>query len=111
MLDKNINDNLSVITGVTRGKQTVAGYTETGSVQSARTVEKSSENYTYGTVGGNLNLGLLDLSVVHHTDGVNELSAGISKETDRVTWEIGVKRSMTDLGNSNSLNAGLNIKF
>jgi len=111
MLDKNINDNLSVITGVTRGKQTVAGYTETGSVQSARTVEKYSENYTYGSVGGNLNLGLLDLSALHHTDGVNELSAGISKETDRVTWEIGVKRSMTDLGNSNSLNAGLNIKF
>jgi len=111
MLDKNINDNLSVITGVTRGKQTVAGYTETGSIQSARTVEKSSENYTYGTVGGNLNLGMLDLTALHHTNSVNELSAGISKETDRVTWEINVKRSMTDLGNSNSLNAGLNIKF
>jgi len=111
MLDKSITDNLSVITGVTRGKQSIAGYTESGSVQSTRTVAKSTENYTYGTVGGNLNLGLLDLSALHHTDGINELSAGISKETDRVTWEINVKRSMTDLGNSNSLNAGLNIKF
>lgn len=111
MLNKDLNEKLSVIGGVTRGRQSVAGYTETGSVQSARTVAKSTKYYTYGTLGGNLDLGLLGLSAVHHTDGVNELSASISKETDSVTWEIGVKRSMTDLGNSNSLDAGLNIKF
>jgi len=54
---------------------------------------------------------MLDLTALHHTNSVNELSAGISKETDRVTWEINVKRSMTDLGNSNSLNAGLTLSF
>jgi hypothetical protein len=111
MLNKDINEKLSVIGGVTKGRQTVVGYTETGSVQSARTIAKYTKNYTYGTVGGNLDLGLVNLSAVRHTDNVNELSAGISKDNNNVIWEIKVKRSMTSLGNSNSLDAGLNIKF
>lgn len=111
MLNRSINDKLSAVAGVTHGKRTVAGYEETGSSLTARSVAKSSENYTYGTLGGNLDLGLLDISAVHHTDGVNEAGVGIVKDTDKVTWEVRVKRSMTDLGNSNSLDAGLNIKF
>jgi hypothetical protein len=37
--------------GVTIGRTTVGGYTEAGSIQSARTVDKNTENYTYGEAG------------------------------------------------------------
>jgi hypothetical protein len=37
--------------GVTVGKSTVGGYEEEGSIQSARTVNKTTDNYTYGEAG------------------------------------------------------------
>ncbi len=37
--------------GVTVGRSTVGGYTEAGSIQSARTVAKTTDNYTYGEAG------------------------------------------------------------
>lgn len=37
--------------GVTAGRSTVNGYTEAGSIQSARTVGKTVNNYTYGEAG------------------------------------------------------------
>jgi hypothetical protein len=37
--------------GVTVGKSTVGGYEEGGSIQSARTVNKTTDNYTFGEAG------------------------------------------------------------
>ena len=37
--------------GVTVGRSTVGGYTEAGDIQSARTVVKTVDNYTYGEAG------------------------------------------------------------
>jgi hypothetical protein len=37
--------------GVTVGKSTVGGYEEGGSIQSARTVNKNTDNYTFGEAG------------------------------------------------------------
>ena len=37
--------------GVTAGRSTVNGYSEAGSIQSARTVAKQVDNYTYGEAG------------------------------------------------------------
>jgi hypothetical protein len=37
--------------GVTVGRSTTGGYTEAGSIQSARTVAKNTDNYTYGEAG------------------------------------------------------------
>jgi hypothetical protein len=37
--------------GVTIGRSTTGGYTEAGSIQSARTVAKNTDNYTYGEAG------------------------------------------------------------
>ena len=37
--------------GVTVGRSTVGGYTEAGSIQSARTVGKTASDYTYGEAG------------------------------------------------------------
>ena len=99
------------VIGYTRGKKSVDGYTETGSIQSARTVADSSEMYGYGTVGLRGDLGLVDFTALHHTDGTNDISLGIEKQTDKVTWRVGATRSMTDLGNTNAISAGLVIKF
>jgi hypothetical protein len=37
--------------GVTVGRSTTGGYTEAGDIQSARTVAKNTDNYTYGEAG------------------------------------------------------------
>jgi hypothetical protein len=103
--------DVSPILGVTRGKQTVDEYTETGSIQSARTVAETSENYTYGTVGASVDVGMFNLVALHNTNGVNDVSVGIERETEKVTWGIRVNKTMTDLGDTTSVTAGLSIKF
>ena len=99
------------VIGYTRGKRTIDGYVEEGSVQSARTVAETDEMYGYGTVGLRGDLGLVDFTVMHHTDGVNDISLGLEKDTGSVTWRVEGTRSMTDLGSTNAISAGLVIKF
>lgn len=99
------------VIGYTRGKRTVDAYNEAGSVQTARTVADSSEMYGYGTIGLRGDLGLVDFTAMHHTDGVNDISLGLEKETNTVTWRVETTRSMTDLGNTTSLSAGVSWKF
>jgi hypothetical protein len=99
------------VIGYTRGKRTMDGYAEAGSVQSARTIDSTSEMYGYGTVGLRGDLGLIDFTAMRHTDGVNDISLGLEKDTGKVTWRIEGTRSMTDLGNTNAVSAGLVIKF
>ena len=99
------------VIGFTRGKRTIDGYEETGSIQSTRTVADSSEMYGYGTIGLRGDLGLVDFTAMHHTDGVNDVSLGLEKDTGNVTWRVETTRSMTDLGNTNAVSAGLVWKF
>jgi len=67
--------------------------------------------YGYATVGGTLDLGPTSITALHHTDGVNDIVLGIEKETDKVTWNVKATRSMSNLGDTNSISAGLVIKF
>ena len=99
------------VIGYTRGKRSMDAYAETGSIQSARTVAESSEMYGYATVGGTLDLGPTSITALHHTDGVNDIVLGIEKETDKVTWNVKATRSMSNLGDTNAISAGLVIKF
>jgi hypothetical protein len=99
------------VIGYTRGKRTMDGYVETGNAQSARTVADTSDMYGYGTIGLRGDLGVVDFTAMHHTDGVNDISLGLEKENDRFNWRVEVQRSMTDLGNTNSLSAGISWKF
>jgi len=99
------------VIGYTRGKRTMDGYEEAGSIQSARTVAETDEMYGYGTVGLRGDLGLVDFSVMHHTDGVNDISLGLEKDTGDITWRVEGTRSMTDLGTTNAISAGMVIKF
>jgi hypothetical protein len=61
--------------GVTIGRSTVGGYTEAGDIQSARTVAKTTDNYTYGEAG------------VRYEKAIDEfrLIGDISTNTDSVT--------------------------
>ena len=99
------------VLGYTRGKKSVDSYTEAGSIQSARIVDATSDMYGFGTVGLRGDLGLVDFTAMHHTDGVNDISIGLEKDTGDVTWRIEGTRSMTDLGNTNAISAGLVVKF
>jgi len=102
---------INPVFGYTRGKKTVDGYTEAGSTQTARTVGATDDMYGYGTVGLRGDLGLVDFTVMHHTDGVNDISLGLEKDTGDVTWRVEGTRSMTDLGTTNAISAGMVIKF
>jgi len=99
------------ILGVTKGKRVTDAYTETGSVQSARTVAELSENYSYATVGASVDIGPVNLVALHNTDGVNDIRVGIERETEKGTWGIGATRTSSDLGETTSISLGLSIKF
>ena len=91
------------VVGIARGKRTVEGYTETGSSATARTVNKDSEYYTYGIVGGRADLGMPYIEVTRYTDGVNTWGVGLSEETENRTWQVGVQRTETKFGTSDRI--------
>jgi hypothetical protein len=101
------------VVGYTRGVRSVDGYTETGSIQSIRTVAESTDYYGYATIGAQATLAPgVEAQALRHTDGVSVLSLDVNKvwEEDKV-FTFGVSRSFSDLGNTTSINAGIQIKF
>lgn len=99
--------------GYTRGRTNVDGYTETGSIQSARTVADTTDYYGYATIGAQVTLAPgVEVQALRHTDGVNVLSLDFDKEwQENKSFNLGIGRSMSDLGNSTSISAGIQIKF
>ena len=99
--------------GYTRGRTNVDGYTETGSIQSARTVADTTDYYGYATIGAQATLAPgFEVQALRHTDGVNVLSLDFDKEwQENKSFNLGIGRSMSDLGNSTSISAGIQIKF
>ena len=104
-------ENVHPVIGYTRGKRTMDAYTEGGDALTARSVAESSEMYGYGTIGATVEIGLVDITGVRHTDGVNQASIGIGNKTEKFEWNVGVNRTMTDLGDTNSVSAGIGWKF
>jgi len=101
------------VIGYTRGRTTVDGYTETGSIQSARTVTDTTDYYGYATIGAQVTLAPgLEVQALRHTDGVNVLSLDFDKEwQENKSFNLGIGRSMSDLGNSTSIGASINWRF
>ena len=102
------------IVGYTYGKRKVDGYDANISILGLNDTIKvgsTNDDYSYATVGGELSLGLATITALHHTDGVNQFGIGIEKNTDKVTWNLGAERTLTDIGDSNSISAGLAIRF
>ena len=101
------------VVGFTRGVRSVDGYTETGSIQSIRTVAESTDYYGYATIGAQATLAPgVEAQALRHTDGVSVLSLDVNKawEEDKV-FTFGVSRSFSDLDNVTSISAGIQIKF
>jgi hypothetical protein len=101
------------IIGFTHGVRSVKGYTESGDIQSARTVADSTERYTFGTVGANLNVADgINLQGLYHTDGVSSFTASVEKEIRKDTTVVAnVSRNVSDLGSANTIGLGLLVKF
>jgi hypothetical protein len=87
-------------------------YTETGDIQAVRTVAKTTEDYNYGTLGAKAKLGALDIALIRHSDNTNQAKIGISKTTAKgSSFGINYTKTKTGLGTTDSIVAGLNIKF
>ena len=101
------------VVGYTRGVRSVDGYTETGSIQSIRTVAESTDYYGYATIGAQATLAPgVEAQALRHTDGVSVLSLDVNKawEEDKV-FTFGVSRSFSDLDNVTSISGGISWKF
>lgn len=100
------------ILGLTAGRNKVNGYTEAGSIQSARSVASTTKDYKFATVGASTTIGIFDVTAMHHTDKTNEATIGINKTTQSGSkFGINVARTETKLGSTNSVVAGITIKF
>ena len=110
-LAKGPGEQFRPIIGGTLGKEEVDSISY--SVNGVNLFEQSGKDSTYGyaTVGGELTLGLATITALHHTDGVNNVSLGIEKVNDNVTLSFSANRTMTNLGDTNSVSAGLVFKF
>lgn len=105
------NKTLQPVIGVARAKHSVKGYTETGSVITARTVSSVKEYDTYGILGAKLNLGPAYLEAVRYTDGVENIGIGLSKRNERTEFNIGIQRKDTKLGETDLINVRFTHKW
>ena len=103
---------IAPIIGFTKGRSAMDSYTETGDIQAVRTVAKTTENYNYGTLGAKAKLGALDIALIRHSDNTNQAKIGINKTTEKgSSFGINYTKTKTGLGTTDSIVAGLNIKF
>lgn len=104
--------NIRPVLGYTIGRNTLGGYTESGSIQSARTVAENKKDYKFATIGGKANIGIFDVAAMYHTDNTNEVAVGINHTMENGSeFGVNVVRTHTPLGKTNSVIAGLSIKF
>ena len=107
---KGDGEKLRPILGYTKGKTTVDGYTETGSVQSVRTVADSVDKYRFASVGFEFNLTpSISGSYVHDTDGTNSFALGLDKTVKGKTLTVEVGRVQTETESANTISAKLEI--
>jgi len=107
---KGDGDGLRPILGYTKGETTVDGYTETGSVQSRRTVAESVDKYRFASVGFEFDLTpSIGGSYVHDTDGTNSFALGLDKTVGGKTLTVEVGRVTTETTSANTINAKLEI--
>jgi hypothetical protein len=106
-----LNENITPIVGYTIGRRESDAWQETGFLFSQRSAEASEETYRYGTVGVEAEFEMLNLNAVRHTDGVTVVGAGLGSSTEKFDWGVGVERTITDLGESTGVKAGIKIRF
>jgi hypothetical protein len=99
--------------GYTRGQTAVNSYTETGSIQSARTVADATDYYGYATIGAQVSLASgLEAQALRYTDGVNSLSLDLDNEwEENKSTTLSVERLFSNIGNTTKISLVYNIKF
>lgn len=106
-----LNENITPILGYTIGRRESDAWQETGFLFSQRSADASEETYRYGTVGVEAEFDMLTASAIRHTDGVTVVGVGLGSSTEKFDWGVGVERTMTDLGESTGVKAGIKIQF
>jgi hypothetical protein len=100
------------VIGAISGRREIDAYTETGSIQSARSVAKFSDDYTEGLIGAQITAGPVTAELLHYTDNVNSLNIAVVRQLDNnKTVYFAVQRVESDVNDSNSVKLGVNIKF
>lgn len=105
-------EKLRPVFGITRGVRKIHGYTESGDVQTARTIATARTGYTYATVGAQATvIKGIDVQALHHTDNVKSLDLVVNREFGDTTVNGKVSRNVSPDGNSNSFTLALIKKF
>lgn len=103
------------VIGGTYGQRSANGYMANIDVLPGVTVSNRVNNlnqdYGYATVGAVANYEMLNVTALHHTDGVNQYGAGLSKTDKNLSFNIRADRLETKEGGSTVYSAGLIYKF
>ena len=109
-------DNVRPFAGVTVGRSTVNGYTETGSIQSARTVAGTSSNMNYAEVGVQVNKPVGRVNVFGElsatTDGFTTAAVGAAwavRENGTLTTTVSTHNK--DGVTSNRITGGVKFRW
>ncbi len=103
------------VIGGTYGQRSANGYMANIDVLPGTTVSNRVNNlnqdYGYATVGAVAKYGIVNATVLHHTDGVNQYGVGLSKEQGDLTFNIRGDRLETNQGGSNVYGANVIYRF
>ena len=103
---------LHPVIGLTVGKRTVAGYTESSSVQSSRVVDGTTERYSTLAMGAKADVGPVSIEAIHYTDGVDVVSASFDYDVEKF-GSVYVKgtKTFSEESTGTVVSAGVAIKF
>ena len=103
------------IVGATVGYRKVDGYTTRWDLAPGigYDVKSNSESdtYHYATLGATAKYGMFNATALIHTDGVNQYGVGLTKSTDKVTFNLRADRLETKDGGSNLYTANMILMF
>lgn len=103
------------VLGVTYGQRSANGYMSNIDILPGVTVSNRinnlNQNYGYATVGAVAKHGIFNATALHHTDGVNQLGVGLSKEQGNLTFNIRADRLETAQGGTNVYGANMVYRF
>lgn len=103
------------VVGYTLGHRNVDGYTARMEILPGLAVTDKvgsvSDTYSYATLGAVAKYGMFNATALHYTDGVNQLGVGLTKSTDKVTFNLRADRLETKDGGSNLYTANMVYMF
>ena len=104
------------IVGYTTGKSRINGYVEDGSIQSARSVVESKDNFSYGEFGVRLHKNLGDFAIsgeaIAATNGYKTIEAGIVYKLAKAqTISLNTSRQERDQIATNSVSIRAKLSF